>query len=50
MATATLWLAALGQWVVTTDRVSLLMADHKQDYSLFRLGRDYARRALICGN
>ena len=48
MATATLWLTALGQWVVSTDRVSLLMADHKQDYSLFRLGRDYAQRALIC--
>ena len=49
MATATLWLTALGQWSVTTSRVSsLLMADHKQDYSLFRLGRDYSRRALIC--
>jgi hypothetical protein len=48
MATATLWLMALGQWVVDTDRVPLLMAEHKQDYSLFRLGRDYACRALIC--
>ena len=48
MATATLWLVALGQWVVATDRVTWLMANHKQDYSLFRLGRDYAQRALIC--
>jgi len=48
MATATLWLVALGQWVVDTDRVPLLMANHKQDYSLFRLGHDYAQRSLIC--
>jgi hypothetical protein len=47
MATATLWLLHLGHWITLTGRVSRLMADHRQDYSLFRLGRDYARRSEI---
>jgi hypothetical protein len=37
MATATLWLLHLGHWITLTGRVSRLMADHRQDYSLFRL-------------
>ena len=47
MATATLWLIHLGAWVVATDRDSWLTASHRRDYSLFRLGRDYARRSQI---
>ena len=47
MATATLWLLHLGHWVTITGRASWLMADHRQDYSIFRLGRDYARRSEI---
>lgn len=47
MATATLWLLYLGQWVTRTGRRHLLEADHKRDYSLFRLGRDYACRAHL---
>jgi hypothetical protein len=47
MAIATLWLIHLGHWVVTTKRDSWLVASHRRDYSLFRLGRDYARRSQI---
>ena len=47
-ATATLWLLHLGYWLVVTKRAARLMADHRQDYSLFRLGRDYARRCQLC--
>lgn len=47
MAVATLWLLHLGHWVRTTDRETWLVADHRRDYSLFRLGRDYARRSQI---
>ena len=46
-ATATLWLLHLGHWLVVTKRAAWLRADHRQDYSLFRLGRDYARRCQI---
>jgi hypothetical protein len=48
MATTTLWMMYLGQWVVQTGRRTLLEARHKQDYSLFRLGRDYAFRSQVC--
>lgn len=48
MAVATLWLLHLGNWVRDTGRAHWLTADHRQDYSLFRLGRDYARRSEIC--
>jgi len=47
MATATLWMFHIGQWVIQTNRRSLLEADHKDDYSLFRLGRDYAFRSQM---
>ena len=47
MAIATLWLLHLGHWVVQTDRRSWLVADYQNDYSLFRLGRDYAVRSQI---
>lgn len=48
MATATLWLLHLGQWLVTAKHDTCLMAKHRRDYSLFRLGRDYARRSEVC--
>lgn len=48
MATASLWLTSVGQWLLATGRDALLAAEHKQDYSIFRLGRDYARRSLVC--
>jgi hypothetical protein len=48
MAVATLWLLHLGHWVVCQDRADWLTADHRRDYSLFRLGRDYARRSQLC--
>jgi hypothetical protein len=47
MAVASLWLLHLGHWVVQTDRRGWLVADHQNDYSLFRLGRDYAVRSPI---
>ena len=45
MATATLWMVHVGQWVIETGRRPLLEARHKRDYSIFRLGRDYAFRS-----
>lgn len=49
MAVATLWLLHLGHWVIVSDRRHWLQANHRHDYSLFRLGRDYARRSQFCG-
>jgi hypothetical protein len=45
MSVADLWLIYLGQWLTATGQRTLLEPEHKQDYSLFRLGRDYLRRA-----
>ena len=47
MSVATLWLLHLGFWVEATNRSLWLTAKHRRDYSLFRLGRDYALRAQI---
>ena len=49
MAVTTLWMLHLGQRLTRTGQRTLLEADHKQDYSLFRLGRDWLRRALALG-
>lgn len=49
MAVTLLWLLHIGQWVIRSGRRSLLEASHKRDYSLFRLGRDWVRRALALG-
>lgn len=49
MAVATLWLLHLGHWVNISGRRTWLEANHCHDYSLFRLGRDYARRSQLCG-
>ena len=47
MAVSTLWLLHLGHWVRLKNRAAWLTADHRRDYSLFRLGRDYARRSQV---
>jgi hypothetical protein len=47
MATTTLWMVHVGQWVTHTGRRSLLEAPHKCDYSIFRLGRDYTCRSQV---
>lgn len=47
MATTTLWMVHVGQWVIETGRRPLLEASHKRDYSIFRLGRDYAFRSQV---
>jgi hypothetical protein len=47
MATATLWMVHVGQWMIETDRRPLLEAHHKRDYSIFRLGRDYTFRSQV---
>ena len=49
MAVSTLWMLHLGQRLTHTGQRTLLEADHKQDYSLFRLGRDWLRRRLALG-
>ncbi len=46
MAVTFLWMLHLGQWVIMRGQRTTLEAPHKQDYSLFRLGRDWVRRAL----
>lgn len=48
MAIATLWLVHLGHWTIDTGRDGRLIAKHRpDDFSVFRLGRDYARRCQI---
>jgi Transposase DDE domain len=49
MAVTLLWMLYVGQWVRRSGRAGLLEAQHKRDYSLFRLGRDWVRRALALG-
>lgn len=48
MNVATLWLLHLGHWVRISGRRPLLEGRHRRDFSCFRLGRDYARRAQVC--
>lgn len=47
MSLADLWLIHVGEWLTYTGRRILLEPKHKRDYSLFRLGRDYIRRAQV---
>ena len=49
MAVTWLWMVYVGQWVRSSGRRELLEAKNKQDYSVFRLGRDWVRRALALG-
>lgn len=41
------WMLSLGQWLVSSGKRPLLEAQHKRDFSLFRLGRDYVQRAHL---
>lgn len=47
MSVATLWLVHLGDWLVKSKRDRWLVSPHRRDYSLFRLGRDYALRSQL---
>ncbi len=47
MSLANLWVIHLGPWLTDTGQRPLLEAKHKHDYGLFRLGRDYLRRAQV---
>ncbi len=47
IATAVLWLIHLGDWAIVIGREAWLVANHRRDYSVFRPGRDYARRSQI---
>jgi hypothetical protein len=49
MAVTLLWMLHIGQWVIESGQRTVLEASHKRDYSLFRLGRDWLRRALALG-
>lgn len=41
----TVWLVHIGNWLTLHGRRHFLEPEHKQDYSLFRLGRDHLQRA-----
>lgn len=47
MAITTLWLVHIGLMVCNSSYRPLIDVPHKRDYSLFRLGRDYLRRADV---
>ena len=49
LALDTVWLLHIGDWLTQHGRRYLLEPDHKQDYSLFRLGRDHLQRARTIG-
>ena len=49
MSTTSLWMIHVGQWLTNSGKRHSLEAAHKCDYSLFRLGRDYARRSRVKG-
>lgn len=49
IAWATVWMLHLGDWLTRHGHTQLLAPARKHDYSLFRLGRDYLRRALLMG-
>ena len=49
MSLATLWCIHIGDWLTNHGRRHWLEATHKNDYSLFRLGRDHIQRARTIG-
>lgn len=49
MSLTTVWLIHIGDWLTQHGRRPFLEAPHKQDYSLFRLGRDHIQRARTIG-
>ena len=50
MAITSLWMIFLGEELEARGERTLLEAEHKQDHSLFRLGRDWLRRSLSFGS
>ena len=40
-----LWLVHIGEWLVSSGRRQEFGSAHPDDYSLFRLGRDYLQRS-----
>jgi len=49
IACTTVWMLHLGDWLTRHGQAKLLAPAHRNDYSLFRLGRDYLQRALTMG-
>lgn len=49
IAWTTVWMLHLGDWLTRHGHAKLLAPPHRNDYSLFRLGRDYIQRALTMG-
>jgi hypothetical protein len=49
IAWTTVWMVHLGDWLTRHGQAKLLASAHRNDYSLFRLGRDYLQRALTMG-
>ena len=49
IAWTTVWMLHLGDWLTRHGQAKLLAPAHRNDYSLFRLGRDYVQRALTMG-
>ena len=49
IAWTTVWMLHLGDWLTQHGHTKLLASAHRNDYSLFRLGRDYLQRALTMG-
>jgi hypothetical protein len=49
IAWTTVWMLHLGDWLTQHGHAQLLAPAHRNDYSLFRLGRDYVQRALTMG-
>ncbi|MFQ5344001.1 MAG: hypothetical protein ACE5F6_20865 [Anaerolineae bacterium] len=44
IATTTVWLIHVGDWLTRHGRRHWLEAEHRNDYSIFRLGRDHLQR------
>lgn len=49
VATTTVWLIQVGDWQTQHGRRHFLEPRHKNDYSLFRLGRDHVQRSRAVG-
>jgi hypothetical protein len=49
IALTTVWMIHIGDWLTSHGHRYLLCPDHKTDYSLFRLGRDYVQRCRTMG-
>lgn len=49
MAITTVWLIHIGDWLIRNGHRQELAPDGKDDYSVFRLGRDYVQRCRTLG-